>query len=92
MILNEVGPSYRDRHHQSGIRLRYTIHPITLRFYSEYDTMLFRPNHQQEFRDFIRKYQNRKPDVIMQSGHPLKFMHEVRQEPFPAFNCFLSAY
>ena len=50
------------------------------------DTTLFPdPAVQQEFRDFyIRKYQNRKPDVIITVGpSPLKFMEEVHQKAFP---------
>ena len=50
------------------------------------DTLLFPdPAEQQEFRDFyLRKYQNRKPDVIITVGpSPLKFMQEVHQRAFP---------
>ena len=50
------------------------------------DTLLFPdPADQQEFRDFyLRKYQNRKPDVIITVGpSPLKFMQEVHQRAFP---------
>ncbi len=58
-----------------------------LEFYFEYlDTVLFPdPAVQQEFRDFyFRKYQNRKPDVVITVGpSPLKFMEEVHQRAFP---------
>jgi ABC-type uncharacterized transport system substrate-binding protein len=50
------------------------------------DTVLFPdPAAQQELRDFyIRKYQNRRPDVIITVGpSPLKFMLEVHQKAFP---------
>jgi PAS domain S-box-containing protein len=50
------------------------------------DTVLFPdPAAQQELRDFyLRKYQNRRPDVIITVGpSPLKFMLEVHQKAFP---------
>ena len=50
------------------------------------DTGLFPdPAVQQEFRDFyIRKYQNRQPDVIITVGpSPLKFMEEAHDRAFP---------
>ena len=49
------------------------------------DTLFPDPADQQEFRDFyLRKYQNRKPDVIITVGpSPLKFMQEVHQRAFP---------
>ena len=61
--------------------------PFHLDLYSEYmDTPLFPdPAVQQEFRDsYIRKYRNRKLDVIITVGpSPLKFMREVHQRAFP---------
>ena len=70
-----------------GIQTVLNDSPYRLEFYSEYmDTTLFPdPATQQEFRDFyVRKYQNRKPDVIITVGpSPLKFMQEVHQKAFP---------
>jgi len=70
-----------------GIQTALHDSPYQLEFYSEYlDTILF-PDQaaQQEFRTFyIRKYQNRRPDVIITVGpSPLKFMLEVHQRAFP---------
>jgi len=50
------------------------------------DTLLFPdPADQKEFRDFyLRKYQNRKPDVIITVGpSPLRLMQEVHKSAFP---------
>ena len=70
-----------------GIQAALNDSPYRLEFYSEYmETGLFPdPADQQEFRDFyLRKYQNRKPDVIITVGpSPLKFMQEVHQRAFP---------
>ena len=70
-----------------GIQAALNDSPYQLQFYSEYlDTSLFPdPAVQQQFRDFyIRKYQNRKPDVIITVGpSPLQFMEEVHQRVFP---------
>jgi PAS domain S-box-containing protein len=88
LILNEVGTSYPGiRIVNEGIQAALNDSPYRLQFYSEYmDTSLFPdPAVQQEFREFyIRKYQNRKPDVIITVGpSPLKFMQEVHQRVFP---------
>jgi len=87
LILNEVGTSYPGiAIVNQGIQSALNDSPYHLEFYSEYfDTSLFPdPAVQQEFRDFyIRKYQNRKPDVIITVGpSPLKFMQEVHQRAF----------
>jgi PAS domain S-box-containing protein len=70
-----------------GIQAALHDSPYQLEFYSEYlDTILFPdPATQQEFRAFyLRKYQNRRPDVIITVGpSPLKFMLEVHQRAFP---------
>ncbi len=70
-----------------GIQTGLSNSPYHLEFYSEYlDPGLFPdPAVQQEFRDFyIRKYQNRQPDVIITVGPtPLKFMQEAHQRAFP---------
>ena len=88
LILNEVNPSYPaipviNR----GIESALSNSPYHLEIYSEYlDSGLFPdPAVQQEFRDFyIRKYQNRQPDVIITVGpSPLKFMQEAHQRAFP---------
>jgi len=88
LILNEVGSSYPITELvDHGIRSILTNSPYQLEFYSEYfDTTLFPdPNTQKEFHDFyIRKYQKRKPDVIITVGpSPLAFMSEVHERFFP---------
>jgi PAS domain S-box-containing protein len=88
LILNEVNPSYPGiRIVNDGIQAALNDSPYRLQLYSEYmDTPLFPdPAAQQEFRAFyIRKYQNRKPDVIITVGpSPLQFMEEVHQRVFP---------
>ena len=88
LILNEVGTSYPSIVIiNGGIQAALNDSPYRLEFYSEYmDTGLFPdPDNQQEFRDFyLRKYQNRKPHVIITVGpSPLKFMQEVHQRAFP---------
>ena len=87
LILNEVGTSYPGiAIINQGIQSALNNSPYHLEFYSEYmDTGLFPdPAVQQEFREFyIRKYQNRKPDVIITVGpSPLRFMEEVHQRAF----------
>jgi len=87
LILNEVGTSYpATKIINEGIQTALQNSPYQLEFYSEYlDTILFPdPAAQQEFRDFyIRKYQNRRPDVIVTVGpSSLKFMQEVHQTAF----------
>lgn len=61
--------------------------PFQIELYREYlETTLFPdPATQQEFRaGYIRKYQNRKPDLIIALGEsPLKFMVEVHESAFP---------
>jgi PAS domain S-box-containing protein len=88
LILNEVGTSYpATKIINEGIETALQNSPYQLEFYSEYlDTVLFPdPAAQQEFRDFyIRKYQNRRPDVIITVGpSSLRFMQEVHQTAFP---------
>ena len=88
LILNEAGTSYPAISIiNQGIQTALNDSPYRLEFYSEYmDTLLFPdPAAQQEFRDFyLRKYQNRKLDVIITVGpSPLKFMQEVHQRAFP---------
>jgi PAS domain S-box-containing protein len=88
LILNEVNVSYPvipiiNQKIQTAL-----YNPLyRLEFYFEYlDPLLFPdPATQQEFRDFyLRKYQNRKPDVIITVGSTaLKFMEEVHQRAFP---------
>src|SRR6201987_1727548 len=88
LILNELGTSYPgipviNEGIQAGLRNS----SYQLEFYSEYmDSILFPdPAAQQEFRDFyLRKYRNRRPDVIITVGpSPLKFMREVHRSAFP---------
>ena len=88
LILNEAGTSYPAiAIINEGIQAALNDSPYRLEFYSEYmDTLLFPdPADQQEFRDsYLRKYQNRKPDVIITVGpSPLKFMQEVHERAFP---------
>jgi signal transduction histidine kinase len=87
LILNEVGASYPGIEIiNEGIQAALSDSPYRLEFYSEYmETGLFPdPADQQEFRDFyLRKYQKRKPDVIITVGpSPLKFMEEAHQRAF----------
>jgi signal transduction histidine kinase/ABC-type uncharacterized transport system substrate-binding protein len=88
LILNEVNATYPAiTIITQAIQTALNDSPFHLDFYSEYmDTSLFPdPAAQQEFRDsYIRKYQNRKLDVIITVGpSPLKFMQEVHQRAFP---------
>ncbi len=88
LILNQVNPSYPAvRIINRGIETALSSSPYHLEIYSEsLDTVLFPdPAVQQEFRDFyIRKYQNRQPDVIITVGSvALQFMQEVHQRAFP---------
>jgi PAS domain S-box-containing protein len=88
LILNEVGTSYPAINIiNDGIQTALQNSPYQLEFYSEYlDTVLFPdPAAQQEFRAFyIRKYQNRRPDVIITVGpSALRFMLEVHRRAFP---------
>ena len=88
LILNEANATYPGISIiNQGIQTGLSGSPYHLEFYSEYmDTALFPdPAVQQEFRDsYIRKYQNRKLDVIITVGpSPLKFMQEVHQRAFP---------
>ena len=88
LVLNEVGTSYpATKIINEGIQTALENSADKLEFYSEYlDTVLFPdPAAQQELRDFyLRKYQNRRPDVIITVGpSPLEFMLEVHQKAFP---------
>ena len=87
LILNEVGTSYPAIPIiNQGIQSALNHSTYHLEFYSEYfDTTLFPgPAVQQEFREFyIRKYQNRKPDVIITVGpSALKFMQQINAYMF----------
>jgi signal transduction histidine kinase len=89
LILNEVSSSYPGiAIINAGIQAALNDSPYRLEFYSEYmDTGLFPdPADQQEFRDFyLRKYQKRKPHVIITVGpSALKFMKDVHQTAFPS--------
>ena len=70
-----------------GIRSTLDPLPYKVEVYQEYmDTIYFPdPADQQRFREFyIRKYQNRRPDVIITEGpSPLKFMVEEHNRAFP---------
>ena len=88
LILNEANATYPAIILiNQGIQTALNDSPFHLDLYSEYmDTTLFPdPAVQQEFRDsYIRKYRNRKLDVIITVGpSPLKFMREVHQRAFP---------
>jgi hypothetical protein len=88
LILNEVGAFYSAiTVINEEIQAALNGSPHRLEFYSEYiDTALFPdPAGQREFRDFyLRKYQSRKPDVIITVGPSLlKFMEEVHLRVFP---------
>src|SRR6266550_7539715 len=88
LILYEVGTTYPGINLiDQGIRDVLDPSPDKLETYREYmDTILFPdPADQQQLRDFyIRKYQNRRPDVIITVGpSPLKFMVEAHTKAFP---------
>src|SRR5262245_60496790 len=88
LILNEVGPSYPAINlFDEGIRAALDHSPYRLEIYREYlESILFPdPADQQRFRDFyIRKYRDRRPDVIITVGpSPLKFMQESHEKAFP---------
>jgi len=99
LILNEAGTSYPAINRiDEGIRTALGNSPYQIEFYKEYlETLLFPdPAAQQEFRNFyIRKYQNRKPDLIVTVGpSPLRFMAEVHERFFkgiPIVFCLLDA-
>jgi PAS domain S-box-containing protein len=88
LIIYEAGTAYPGVNLvDQGIRAALDASPYTLEVYREYmDSILFPdPADQQRFREFyIRKYQNRRPDVIITMGpSPLKFMVEMRERGFP---------
>lgn len=88
LILYEVGTAYPDPNLvDQGIRAALDTSPFKLEVYREYmESILFPdPADQQRFQEFyIRKYQNRRPDVIITLGPtPLKFMVEMRDRGFP---------
>ncbi|MFL6385864.1 MAG: PAS domain S-box protein [Terriglobales bacterium] len=88
LILNEANATYPAISIiTQGIQAGLNDSPYHLEFYSEYmDTLLFPdPAVQQELHDaYVRKYQNRKLDLIITIGpSPLKFMEEVHQRAFP---------
>jgi PAS domain S-box-containing protein len=88
LILNEVGTTYPLINLvDQGIRTGLENSPYRIEFYREYmETVLFPdPADQQFFRDFyVRKYQHRRPDVIITVGSsPLRFMIETHRQSFP---------
>jgi len=87
LILYEAGTAYPAVNLvDQGIRAALDTSPYTLEVYREYmETILFPdPNDQQRFREFyIRKYQNRRPDVVITMGpSPLRFMVEKHDRGF----------
>ena len=93
LILNEVGPSYPGTAIiNQAIQNSLLNSPYHLEFYSEHiDTTLFPdPAIQQAFHDFyLRKYRNRKPDVISLSAHRhLDFCKRCTKKPSPASQLF----
>jgi PAS domain S-box-containing protein len=88
LILNEVNTSFPGIPLiDGGIRLALTTSPYQLEVYREYMDTVYFPDaaDQERIRDFyIRKYQDRRPDVIITVGpSPLKFMEEKHQVAFP---------
>jgi PAS domain S-box-containing protein len=88
LILYEAGTAYPGINLiDQGIRAALDTSPYKLEVYREYmDSILFPdPADQQRFRKFyVRKYQNRRPNVIITMGpSPLKFMVEMRDRGFP---------
>jgi len=91
LILNEVGVSYPLINLvDQGIRAALDNSGYRIEFYREYfDAVLFPdPADQQRFRKFyIRKYQNRRPDVIITVGStPLQFILDTHQKYFPGIS------
>jgi PAS domain S-box-containing protein len=87
LILYETGTWYPAINTiDQGIRAGLQDAPYRLEFYREYmETVLFPdPETQQEFRNFyLRKYQNRKPDVIIAVGpSPLQFILKTHESAF----------
>lgn len=88
LILNEVGPWFPIINLiDQGIRSGLDNAPYKLEFYHEYlETLLFPDAADQNlFREFyIRKYENRRPDLIITVGPaPLRFMLDAHKEFFP---------
>jgi PAS domain S-box-containing protein len=88
LVLNEDGPLFPALDIiDHAIHDALNISPFRIEFYYEHmDTNFFPdPSDQQRFIDFyIRKYKNRRPDVIITVGpSPLKFMLERHQKAFP---------
>ena len=88
LIVNEVGASYPAINHvDEGIRESLQTSPYQIEFYREYlDMLLFpRPADQEHIREsLVRKYQNRRPDVIVTVGSSaLEFIAETHQQAFP---------
>jgi hypothetical protein len=88
LIFYEAGTSYPGINLADlGIRPALDTSPYKLEIYREYmDAILFPDQADQEqFREFyVRKYQNRKPAIIITMGpHPLNFMVEMRDRGFP---------
>jgi PAS domain S-box-containing protein len=88
LVLNEAGTSNVVVNRiDDGIRTVLDNSPYKFEFYREYlETILFpNPADQKMIRDFfVRKYQDRKPDVIVAVGpSPFRFMIEIHQTSFP---------
>jgi len=88
LIFYEAGTAYPAVNLvDQGIGAALDTSGYSLEVYREYmDAILFPdPADQQRFREFyIRKYQNRRPDVIVTMGpSPLRFMVEMRDRAFP---------
>ena len=88
LILNEVGTSYPLTNLvDEGMRSSLANSPYHVEFYREYmDTVLFPDStDQRSFETFyVRKYQDRRPDVIITVGSsPLNFMAKTHQKFFP---------
>jgi len=88
LILNEVGTAYPGIGViDQGLRSAFDASHEKLEIYREYmETVLFPdPADQQRFREFyIRKYRDRRPDVIITVGpSPLKFMSDTHDSAFP---------
>lgn len=88
LIINEVSTSWPGIPLiDQGIRSALETLPYKVEVYREYlDTIYFPdPADQQSFREFyIRKYQNRRPDVVITVGpSSLQFMVETHNKAFP---------
>jgi signal transduction histidine kinase len=88
LFINSLGPSYPyTARIDEAIRNVLEQSPYQIELYHEYlETVLFpEPSTQQDFREwYVRKYRDRKPDVIVAIGlSAMRFMSDSYEEFFP---------